>query len=173
MNNSVTDLLQTLGGLPNWKYQLGVAQLAPEEQQNAYQYALGQSQLANQLQEFQQQQALAQAQQQFQQQYQTTGQQEQYGLQSGAQNFNQQQTAQQNALQNWLTQLFGPGQASAQIASMLPKSNVNPNLQNQIAIAQSGLPYFATSTGVGVGGGETFGQVPGSGTPAGTGYRMY
>lgn len=172
MNNSVLSLLNTLGGLPNWKYQLGVAQLAPEEQANQYQYQEAQQQMANQLSEFQAQQALAQAQQQFQQQFQTTGQQQQYGLQSGAQNFNQQQTATQNNLQNWLTQLMGPGQAAAQSAAMLAK--VNPKLQNQIAIAQSGLPYFATSRGVGIGGGEMSGQVPGLGqSPAGTGYQMY
>jgi hypothetical protein len=114
MTPSVTDLLSTLSTTPNWKYQLGLAQLGPQEQENTYQYQLGQSQLAQQMAQFQQQQALAQAQQQFAQQLA----QQQQTQSSQAQQFGEQQTGQQNALTNWLTQLFGPSQAIAQIAAM-------------------------------------------------------
>jgi hypothetical protein len=117
--NDILSLLSGLGSTPNWQYQLGLAQLQPQEQANTIQYQLGNTQLANQLAEFQQQQALAAAQQAWAQQFQTTGQQEQYGLQSGAQQFQQQQEATQNAiqnqagnLQNWMTQVFGPMQAA-------------------------------------------------------------
>jgi hypothetical protein len=94
MNNNVLSLLQTLGGLPNWKYQLGESQVGAQEQGNTQQYQLGQQSLADQMAQFQAQQAMALAQQQWAQQFANQGQQ-----------FGQQQTAAQNAIANQTGQI--------------------------------------------------------------------
>jgi hypothetical protein len=120
MNNDLLSLLGSLNTSPNWQYQLGLASLQPQVQQNSYNYQLGQTQLANQLQEFQQQQALAAAQQAWQQQFQTTGQQQQYGLQQQAQNFGQAQATEQQALQGAMF----PWQV-ASMAGTVPNANAS------------------------------------------------
>jgi hypothetical protein len=53
-------------------------------------------------------------------------------------------------------------------------SPADQNLQRQMLIAKSGLPYFVTGTGkVGVGGGATPNQTLPTLTPAGTGYPLF
>lgn len=144
MNNSVLDLLNTLGSTPNWKYQLGLAQIAPQEQATAAQYQLGQQSLADQMSQFQAQNALQQAQQNWAQQFANTGQQQQYGLQSGAQQFGQQQQQTQNNLQNWLTQIFGPSQANAQLAQLMGSGGAGGAASPQVnppVVVQPGQPF--------------------------------
>jgi len=142
MNQNVLSLLQTLGGLPNWKYSLGLAQLAPQEQQNQYQYQLGQQSLADQMQQFQQAQALAQAQQQWQQQFQTQGQQ-----------FGEQQTAAQNQLANQAQQIqnqYLPAEILRQLTSQLPSMATAGQTRNPGARAASSLPTLSWTNPAGV-----------------------